>query len=101
MKKCVFTFGCIVLITTIASLATAVAGEGENTAESGRQLMVAAAADLKFALDDINKEFRKAHPEIDVKASYGSSGNFFTQLSNKAPFDVFLVRRHRLSKKTG
>ena len=54
------------------------------------QLAVAAAASMKFALEDINAAFMEAHPEIEVKTTYGSSGNFFAQLSNKAPFDVFL-----------
>jgi molybdate transport system substrate-binding protein len=50
---------------------------------------VAAAADLKFALDDLISHFERRHPDIAVKATYGSSGNFFAQLSNKAPFDIF------------
>jgi molybdate transport system substrate-binding protein len=51
---------------------------------------VAAAADLKFALEDLLGEFRRAHPGVGVEVSYGSSGNFFAQLSNRAPFDLFL-----------
>ncbi len=51
---------------------------------------VAAAADLKFALDSVLVDFRKERPDLDVKVTYGSSGNFFSQLSNGAPFDVFL-----------
>jgi len=51
---------------------------------------VAAAADLKFALDELLDEFREAHPGIDVRVSYGSSGNFFAQISNRAPFDLYL-----------
>jgi molybdate transport system substrate-binding protein len=53
-------------------------------------IKVAAASDLKFALDDVLAEFAKQHPEIHVETSYGSSGNFFAQLSNQAPFDLFL-----------
>ena len=51
---------------------------------------VVAAADLKFALDSILIDFRKERPDVAVKVTYGSSGNFFSQLSNRAPFDVFL-----------
>jgi molybdate transport system substrate-binding protein len=51
---------------------------------------VAAAADLKFAFDDIAAAFRRAHPDIQVRPTYGSSGNFFAQLQNRAPFDLFL-----------
>ncbi len=53
------------------------------------ELTVAAAADLKFALDDLASEFRTNHPGITVKISYGSSGNFYAQLQNLAPFDLF------------
>jgi molybdate transport system substrate-binding protein len=52
-------------------------------------LAVAAAADLKFALDDIVAQFVKMHPTVAVNVTYGSSGNFFSQLSNGAPFDMF------------
>lgn len=64
---------------------------GERVAQgtSGRIVRVAAAADLKFALDDISTTFRTQHPEIMLQVSYGSSGNFFAQLSNRAPFDIF------------
>jgi molybdate transport system substrate-binding protein len=54
-----------------------------------RILTVAAAADLKFAFDDIITEFGRDHPDIDVRVSYGSSGNFYRQLTERAPFDVF------------
>jgi molybdate transport system substrate-binding protein len=60
------------------------------TTPTVREVHVAAAANLKFAFDDFLTEFRKQHPDIQVKVTYGSSGNFFAQLSNKAPFDVFL-----------
>jgi molybdate transport system substrate-binding protein len=30
------------------------------------------------------------HPGMDVRVTYGSSGNFYSQLSNHAPFDLFL-----------
>lgn len=54
-----------------------------------RTVSVAAAADLKFALDEVAAEFQKRNPAIKVNLTYGSSGNFFSQLSNKAPFDIF------------
>jgi molybdate transport system substrate-binding protein len=60
-----------------------------ETAQSN-QVAIAAAADLKFALDELLVEFGKEHPEIKATVTYGSSGNFFAQLSNKAPFDLYL-----------
>lgn len=55
-----------------------------------REVRVAAASDLRFALEEMLAEFGKQHRDISVKRTYGSSGNFYAQLSNKAPFDVFL-----------
>lgn len=55
-----------------------------------REVAVAAASDLKFAFDELLVEFAKQHPDIQTKVTYGSSGNFFAQLSNKAPFDLYL-----------
>ncbi len=55
-----------------------------------RTLTVAAAADLKFALDEAIRQFKSESAGIDVQAIYGSSGNFYTQITNNAPFDVFM-----------
>jgi molybdate transport system substrate-binding protein len=53
------------------------------------EVRVAAAADLNVAIADLSARFSARHP-IDVAASYGSSGTFFAQLLNGAPFDIFL-----------
>jgi len=55
-----------------------------------QELAIAAAADLNFALADLSRDFREVHPEIELKIAYGSSGNFYSQIRNRAPFDVFL-----------
>jgi len=53
-------------------------------------LAIAAAADLQFALEEGAAAFHLEHPEIDVKVTYGSSGNFYQQIRNGAPFEIFL-----------
>jgi molybdate transport system substrate-binding protein len=54
----------------------------------GREVRVAAAADLKFAMGELAGEFEKqTGTKVDV--TYGSSGNFFSQIQNGAPFDLF------------
>ena len=53
-------------------------------------LSIAAAADLQFALEDLARGFRAAHPSLDLRLAYGSSGNFFAQIRNQAPFHLFL-----------
>jgi molybdate transport system substrate-binding protein len=53
-----------------------------------QEIRVAAAADLKFAMQDVAAQFEKqSGAKVDV--TYGSSGNFFSQLQNGAPFDLF------------
>ena len=56
----------------------------------GRGLTVAAAADLRFALDEVMGPFRAAQPGARIEAIYGASGKLATQIRNGAPFDVFL-----------
>lgn len=52
---------------------------------------VIAASDLRFALGELlDSEFSAEHPECAVGVSYGSSGQAFAQLSEGAPFDLFL-----------
>jgi molybdate transport system substrate-binding protein len=53
------------------------------------QITIAAASDLKFAMDEIAASFRKAHPGDAVEVVYGSSGNFHAQIQQGAPFDLF------------
>lgn len=52
-------------------------------------ILIAAAADLQYAMDSLVQVFEHDHPGIAVKATYGSSGNFFTQIAGGAPFDLF------------
>ncbi len=51
-------------------------------------LHVAAAADLQFAMQDLADQFSKKNI-AQLQVTYGSSGNFFSQLQNGAPFDLF------------
>lgn len=59
------------------------------SAAPAQEITVAAAADLHFALDEIASRFQ-GESGIHVHAIYGSSGNFYQQIQNGAPFDVFL-----------
>jgi molybdate transport system substrate-binding protein len=57
-------------------------------AAQAQEIRVAAAADLKFALDELAAQYEKQKGrKVDI--SYGSSGNFFAQIQNGAPFDMF------------
>ena len=53
------------------------------------KLTVAAAADLKFAMDELVVSFKKSNPSDEVDVIYGSSGKFHTQIQQGAPYDMF------------
>ena len=52
------------------------------------EITIAAASDLNFAIKDLIAEYEKATGN-HVKLSLGSSGNFFAQIQNGAPFDLY------------
>jgi molybdate transport system substrate-binding protein len=82
--------GCSLILTSLlgfaASGAALPAGPEPATAH---HLDVAAASDLKFAMDELVVAFGKARADVTVSVSYGSSGNFLSQIQNGAPFDLF------------
>ena len=83
------------LATALLGLAAHAASASTGTAtatgakDASSRALVAAASDLKFALDEILAAFR-AETGIDVRVTYGSSGNFARQIEQGAPFELFL-----------
>jgi molybdate transport system substrate-binding protein len=59
------------------------------TTVHAEKITIAAAADLKFAMDEIITGFKKSQPGNDVEVVYGSSGKFNTQIQQGAPYDLF------------
>jgi molybdate transport system substrate-binding protein len=55
---------------------------------AAQEITVAAAADLQAAMQEVATRFQKETGKT-VKPIYGSSGNFFQQIQNGAPFDMF------------
>jgi len=66
---------CMLLIT----------GVNRSVAE---EVTIAAASDLNFAFKEIVAEYEKTTGN-HVKLTLGSSGNFFAQIQNGAPFDLY------------
>jgi len=63
-----------------------------------QEITVAAAADLQFAMQDIAARFEKETGK-KVRVVYGSSGNFYQQIQNGAPFDLFFSANLDYAKK--
>jgi molybdate transport system substrate-binding protein len=55
---------------------------------AAQEITVAAAADLQSAMQDVAARFERETGK-KVRAIFGSSGNFFQQIQNGAPFDMF------------
>lgn len=55
---------------------------------SSQEISIAAASDLQFVFKEVAGRFEK-QSGASVKLSFGSSGNFFSQIQNGAPFDLF------------
>jgi len=53
------------------------------------KITIAAAADLKFAMEEIAVAFKKDHPGEEIDVVYGSSGKFHTQIQQGAPYDLY------------
>lgn len=61
---------------------------GMAAAVYAQNLVIAAASDLNFAFKEIVTEYEKTTGN-HVKLTLGSSGNFFAQIQNGAPFDLY------------
>lgn len=56
-----------------------------------QSLRIAAASDLRFALDEIVALWQQQQPDNQAEVIYGSSGKLTTQIINGAPFDLLFA----------
>jgi molybdate transport system substrate-binding protein len=66
------------------------AREARPPQAGARTVRVAAASDLKFALDEAIARLARRNTSIRVEVVYGSSGAFHAQMRQRAPFDLYL-----------
>lgn len=74
------------LVATAMALVSGCSSGGEPTST----VRIAAASDLRFALDEIAVIAERENPGVDIVVTYGSSGQFVQQIRNGAPFDMYL-----------
>lgn len=53
------------------------------------EIRIAIAADLKYAMEDLVKDFKQSNQQDKLEIISGSSGKFYHQIINGAPFDMF------------
>lgn len=88
LRRIRFTTTLAVLLALLLTGCGRASGASADSAKA--TVRVAAAADLKFALEQIKAELATSRPDVELVITYGSSGTFYQQLSNGAPFDLFL-----------
>lgn len=83
-------------MAAVLSFALTLCGSASFGAE--QELTIAAASDLNFAFKELVAEFEKK-TGTKVKLTLGSSGNFFSQIQNGAPFDAYFSADIRYPQK--
>lgn len=79
----------MILASWCVSLGLAVTVVAPGGAQAAEPPVIAAAADLQFALTEVAEAFT-AETGQEVKLAFGSSGNFARQIRQGGPFEVYL-----------
>ncbi len=86
-----------VLASVLGALVVAGLAQVQAQTARGDVPLVAAAADLQFALTEVAEAFRRETGE-EIKLTFGSSGNFARQIRQGAPFQVFFSANEEFVK---
>lgn len=90
MAKRLYRLTVALMRVTFLCVAAALLGLGGTVPARAQDApVVAAAADLQFALTEAAQTFTK-ETKREVKLAFGSSGNFFRQIQQGGPFQMFL-----------
>jgi len=75
MKKIIFSIAFTLVIISV----------------SAQKVNVAAAANLRYVMEEIKTAYLKQYPKAKINLTFGSSGTLVQQISNGASFDFFMA----------
>ena len=81
MRLALLVFGCAAVLS---------AEQGDRCSAGPQTVRIAAASDLRFALDEAVTRLARRIPALYFQVTYGSSGNMHAQLRQRAPYDLYL-----------
>lgn len=58
---------------------------------NAQKVKIAAAANLRYVLESIKKNYEAEHEGVELEITFGSSGTLTQQIANGAPFDLFMA----------
>jgi len=84
------SFKIIVTVVLIVLMSSAFAfAESPAPASAGEKISVAVAANFISAFKEIAADF-ETNTKIKVEGTFSSTGNLYSQITNGAPYDLFL-----------
>lgn len=81
IMRCRFMKWSVLLFMCVSNVVLA---SGQST------IKVAAAANLRYVLSEIEQIYESKFQGVDLQINYGASGTFYQQIVNGAPYDLFL-----------
>ena len=60
---------------------------------------IAAAANLRFVLEEIKESYKKVNPKADIALNFGSTGTLYQQIVNGADFNLFMAADNEVPEK--
>ncbi|MBQ1475455.1 MAG: extracellular solute-binding protein, partial [Ruminococcus sp.] len=86
MNRIIALILSIILVISLAACSTTTVKEDKESAE----VVVFAAASMTETLEEIEKSYITAHPDVKLTFNFDSSGTLKTQIEEGADCDVFI-----------
>lgn len=81
----------VIWLVFILLFAITLAGCGQAKKERGsEQVTVSAAKGLTKAMEEIQADYQKTHPDVQIQLNFGASGSLRQQIEQGAPVDIFI-----------